>query len=246
MKIFVITFLLAVSGCSNLTDPTSHLHDSSEKNRQNFDELVLATSKYWDSHISNAGGKLRIDSDWESPIRNGYAKRESTDWILQVHGGFYRHFATTNDGFLALLCHEIGHHLGGAPFKANISWMSQEGQADYFAASYCLPKMWENADNSSFQQNTEVSQTLRAQCEVKFENTEMADLCVRIGMAGFSFVEINRIEHGYASETSSVDFGTPSSAIAAIPTIYPRAQCRLDTFLAGATGNPRPRCWFIP
>jgi hypothetical protein len=246
MKIFVITFLLVVSGCSNLTDPTSHLLDANEKSRQNFDELVQSTLIYWDSHISNAGGKLRIDSDWESSVLNGYAKREGNDWILEVPGGFYRHSATTSDGFLALLCHEIGHHLGGAPFKPNISWMSQEGQADYFAASYCLPKMWERADNASFQQKTEVSQSLRALCEVKFENRGMADLCVRIGMAGFSFVEINRIEHGYASETSSVDFGTPSSVIAAIPMTYPRAQCRLDTFLAGAIGNPRPRCWFIP
>ena len=45
-----------------------------------------------------------------------------------------------------MICHEVGHHLGGAPFMPKyyedyyLFRGSSEGQADYYATSNCLKK----------------------------------------------------------------------------------------------------------
>jgi Zn-dependent protease with chaperone function len=54
-----------------------------------------------------------------------------------MFGGLARDPLVTKDGFSAVICHEIGHHIAGAPRKG-FSWASNEGQADYFATTKCL------------------------------------------------------------------------------------------------------------
>jgi len=67
-----------------------------------------------------------------------------------MFGGLARHETMTPDGFATVVCHELGHHLGGVPKKFSWfgnSWASNEGQADYFGIMKCLRKMFEHEDN---------------------------------------------------------------------------------------------------
>jgi hypothetical protein len=48
----------------------------------------------------------------------------------------------TKYGLSLMLAHETGHHLGGPPYDPGIPWLTWQGQADYWAASIAMPKIW--------------------------------------------------------------------------------------------------------
>jgi hypothetical protein len=217
-----------------------------QKNEVQFNTLVQKVQAVYSPVVASAGGNLVINSFWNSNILNGFADRRDTQWLIEINGGLYRNGKITDDGLAALLCHELGHHLGGMPFKADSSWMSSEGQADFYSASICLRKVWGREDNLAAIQILSVPNDLKDQCSIADQINADSALCIRIAMAGFSFVEFNRIEHGYASETTAVNFETPAPELNGKALTYPRAQCRLDTFFAGALQKNRPRCWFLP
>lgn len=196
--------------------------------------------------ISLQQSKLIIENHWDDNALNGFAEREGPLWKIESYGGLYRSSIITQDGYMAFLCHELGHHIGGAPFKPDILWMSSEGQADYFAASMCLKRLWKNESNQQIIELQTVPKSLLQICQRSSIDQDALALCVRIGLAAFSFVEFNRIEHGYASENTFVQFDSPAKYAADRYFVYPRAQCRLDTFVAGMTGADRPLCWYIP
>ena len=56
---------------------------------------------------------------------------------IRVWGGMLNHRLMNSDTLLLLLCHEIGHYLGGPPTKSRGGWSSTEGQADYYSAYKC-------------------------------------------------------------------------------------------------------------
>lgn len=186
--------------------------------------------------------KLIIEGRWLDGTIDAYATRDDdNNAVIVMNGGLARHPEMTINGFLVLICHEVGHHLGGAPkiLRGNSglrSWSSAEGQADYYATSKCLPAFFDTY------------------LDMK-ESITMASLAVS---KVFASLMIGIPE----PQLSTVDSTTVTT------TIYnhPRPQCRLDTYLAGAnceigpdvpfdSVNPqvgacirdrgiRPACWF--
>jgi hypothetical protein len=56
-----------------------------------------------------------------------------------MYGGLARYPGMTEMGFQIVLCHEIGHHLGGQPtYNQGRDWASVEGQSDYWATLSCM------------------------------------------------------------------------------------------------------------
>jgi len=95
----------------------------------------------------SAKGKLEIYGTWDSETINAYSMRDEDIFIITISGGFARAPYMTRDSFALVLCHELGHHLGGFPKKYKGHWSSAEGQADYFATSKCLKKYWSTEMN---------------------------------------------------------------------------------------------------
>jgi hypothetical protein len=146
-----------------------------------------------------------------------------------------------------VVCHEIGHHIGGAPKKGQssgegggwwggqvggLSWPSNEGQADYFATLKCLRKAWNN-DN-----NTEIVKTLNAPkavvdvCSKRYRKNKVdSALCVRMAMAGKSVSDLFSV----LGKLPATDFSTPDTKVVnSTDHNHPKAQCRLDTYYQGA------------
>ena len=66
-------------------------------------------------------------------------------WIprfVRVYGGLVRHPAITKYGLTLMLAHETGHRLGGLPRDPAMPGMTWQGQADYWAASVAMPRVW--------------------------------------------------------------------------------------------------------
>jgi hypothetical protein len=79
---------------------------------------------------------------WESPTVNAQAWRLGRVRFVRVYGGLVRHPAMTACGLALMLAHETGHHLGGSPLDPDLRWPTWQGQADYWAASEGMPKVF--------------------------------------------------------------------------------------------------------
>ena len=79
---------------------------------------------------------------WESPTVNAQAWRLGSARYVRVYGGLVRHPMITKYGLALMLAHETGHHLGGLPRDPAMPWLTWQGQADYWAASVAMPKIW--------------------------------------------------------------------------------------------------------
>jgi hypothetical protein len=220
--------------------------------------------------VSNMGGTLRINRKWGDATVNANATR-SGSWVVNMFGGLARHQTITEDGFALVLCHEIGHHLGGAPKVAGFlnRWASNEGQSDYFATLKCLRKAFLNDKNTTIVRKLKAPVALTQACAKAWPNKDDKAICVRAGMAGASVAAL------FASLRNKPEakFETPDTNIVSrTDDAHPAHQCRLDTYFQGAlceiglnedvsqkdevqgtchaslghTSGLRPLCWFKP
>jgi hypothetical protein len=79
---------------------------------------------------------------WESGTINSQAWRLGLAKNVRVYGGLARHPRITRAGLALMLAHETGHHLGGPPRDPDMSWISWQGQADYWAANVGMKKVF--------------------------------------------------------------------------------------------------------
>ena len=79
---------------------------------------------------------------WESPTLNAQAWRLGSARFVRVYGGLVRHPAITKYGLALMLAHETGHHLGGLPRDPHMTWMTWQGQADFWAARTGMPQVF--------------------------------------------------------------------------------------------------------
>jgi hypothetical protein len=79
---------------------------------------------------------------WESPTVNAQAWRLGPARFVRVYGGLVRHRAISKCGLALMLAHETGHHLGGLPRDPDLRWPTWQGQADYWAASEGMPRVF--------------------------------------------------------------------------------------------------------
>lgn len=217
---------------------------------------------------------LKVDRKWSDETVNAYAQQSGKTWSVAMFGGLARHEAITMDGFRAVVCHEVGHHVGGA-VKKGMSWASNEGQADYFATSKCLKKYFEEDHEETIRiyesaQGDANSQFAKRRCDETHSVLLEAASCFRGAMAGQSLAELFR---ALRSSTQDLRFNTPDKKeVATTNDAHPDSQCRMDTYFAGALCDKdhnifpdnekvevgyctekenykigvRPHCWYAP
>lgn len=79
---------------------------------------------------------------WESRHINAQAWRLGEARNVYLYGGLVRHSVITRAGLAVALAHETGHHLGGEPRDPDMTWMTWQGQADYWAAKTGMPAVF--------------------------------------------------------------------------------------------------------
>lgn len=241
-----------------------------------FNKVIDDVSAIYEPVIKQRGGKLKVNRLWTDSTVNASAQRVGKSYVLNMYGGLARHEIVTEDGFALVVCHELGHHLGGFPQKGrddgNPSWASNEGQSDYFATMKCFRKLRENENNTAFIKKKKVPSSVQLKCSETFKSTAEISLCIRGSLAGQVLANLLHTLGG-GSESNTPDFDTPdASEIEATNDAHPKAQCRLDTYFAGATcyashlqdfgtddaatgacaeekgdtSSFRPHCWYKP
>jgi hypothetical protein len=200
--------------------------------QEQFDQVMDRAEAIYGPEIAARGGRLVLRRLWENPTVNASAQRSGTDYILNMYGGLARHESITQDGMALVVCHEIGHHIGGAPkYDGGLDWASNEGQADYFANLKCLRLMFAG-EGASFTRPKNDDPGPRAACEHSFALSVDQDLCVRGAIAGMSVTTLFR---QLRQETTLPRYDTPDPAVVAeMYDGHPGTQCRLDTYFAGS------------
>ncbi len=181
--------------------------------------------------ISEMGATLKMNNLWTSNTVNASAQQYGSVWQVNMYGGLARHKLTTDDGFMMVVCHELGHHIGGAPrYDRNTDWASNEGQADYFAGLKCMRRVLQNDDNVSIVAGMQIDAEATKQCKVVYSSAAEIALCQRVAMAGKSLGQLL----GSLGGSSNVNFHTPDTkAVKTTNDAHPKAQCRLDTYFQG-------------
>lgn len=87
--------------------------------------------------VKARGAHLKVILDESNNTVNATAKREDQDWQIIVYKGLLSHPMLSEKEITLILCHELGHHLGGNPTAARGGWASCEGQADYWSTHSC-------------------------------------------------------------------------------------------------------------
>ena len=241
---------------------------SNEMTEAKFNQIISKAEKIYSPIVAKKGGKLVFNRLWNDATVNASAERNGNNWIVNMYGGLARHPAITEDGFALIVCHELGHHLGGAP-KFPGQWAADEGEADYFSTLKGLRNHFADEDNVAIVKNMKVEQVAVAACEKQFPEEKAKALCVRESMAGLSSANLSAA----LASSPAPDFGTPDPAqVAQTNDAHPLAQCRLDTYFGGSVcgvsvavdlgetdptvgscssekGDKigiRPRCWYKP
>jgi hypothetical protein len=236
---------------------------------EQFNAVIDRFERIYTADIAKAGGTLKVNRLWTDGTVNASAQQIGTTWVINMYGGLARHPAITVEGLALVICHENGHHMGGAPKKADHVWATNEGGADYFAGLKCLRRFFAEDDNASIIAKSQIDPVAKERCESQFTNRKDQLLCLRSSLAGTSvallFMDLRR-------ESTPPSFGTPdSSVVTEMYDGHPMTQCRMDTYLAGATCHVdvtvpvsntdyregscfqpndeigyRPLCWFKP
>lgn len=236
-----------------------------------FNAVIDRFERLYTDEFSRLGGRLRVNRNWSDGTVNASANRSGSTWHINMYGGLARHPAITIEGFALVICHEGGHHIGGAPKISNwfSSWATNEGGSDYFATLKCLRRFFAEDDNETIIANANIDPHARTLCEQEFQTRADQLLCMRSSMAGtstaFLFMDLRK-------ETTQPRFDTPDqNQVSQTFNNHPATQCRMDTYFAGATcrvdhtipvsntdaregacnepNDPvgvRPRCWFKP
>lgn len=226
---------------------------------QEYLNTIRTFESYWGKFLSRHYNKtIKINKIDENTVR-AYATRDFSDNLeIYISKGMLSYQFMNPRLLNMILCHELGHYIGGAPksFRGKTKrrgWSSAEGQADYFSTSKCIPKMFNDG-----------ILTL-----MDIHSTKSCDTLICHNMHKLSF----DISVFYASlKTGSVNISKElRDSFVVRKTIYthPRPQCRFDTLLSGAQCsfkynesfddsdafigscmddfvkvNDRPECWF--
>ena len=251
----------------NNTDPKT----TNNINEKIFLASIARVSSVYEPVVKKMGGILFMNNRWIDDRVNAATQQYEQYRIISIFGGIARHRFITVDGLMMIVCHELGHHIGGAPNQSihGLTWASNEGQADYFASLKCMRRVLSTDDNVTIVSNMQIDPTASLKCKSIYKSATEIAICQRIAMAGKSLAMFL----GDLKGNSYVNFKSPDSSV--VNTTFnnhPKAQCRLDTYMAGAlcdkpvledlsetdaiagtcikkdgyTQGVRPLCWYRP
>lgn len=238
---------------------------------------LAKVTRIMEPQVRKHGLELAWNTDWKNDEFVAQVEQPDPAYpnrrTVSLSGGMGRSKFMNVDSFELIACHELGHVIGGAPkfwFSGEWKWLeafSLEGESDYFATLQCAKLIWRNDDNVAIIRDLDTSDEASRQCRQVYSNAQDAALCIRSVHAGV--VNMLVIMDEYRSD----DWGPVPDLNKYDPAkvewtyqLHPKAQCRVDTYVAGALCDrdprkilsdtdwnlgkcarglgARPRCWF--
>lgn len=223
----------ADQGCIFMPENNLHLEkldEPSNIDEKMFNDLIDQVTKIYEPIIDGHKAELKVNRLWDDKTVNASANQTGNSWILNMYGGLARRPEITPDGFQMVVCHELGHHLGGFPLKG-ARWAGNEGQADYFATQSCAHEIWKDQKDVNAASRKDVPSKVKAACDAQWTTTAEQNLCYRTALAGQSLANLL----AKLGNLGVPDFSKPDATVVKKTNDnHPKAQCRLDTYYQGA------------
>lgn len=215
----------------------------------------------FDGEINELNLRLDIEYHWDVGIFQAQGGRLNDVAKFEFYGALLK-APMTLETLTVVVCHEVGHLLGGLPevVPYPYRWNSAEGQADYYATAKCLKRLWKNSDNESYLADKEIADSISRPCSEVYAEPSQQALCKRTLLASLKAFQI-------LYEDDKMSYENPDrEEVSQMLLRYPSPQCRLDTLKAGALCDvsdevsfsfeslsdgacidgvgARPKCWF--
>lgn len=252
-RTFIAALAVTIAGSAQAFAPTSHdecdlippnamyfaTAAGTGIDEKMFNKVIDEVEAYYKPLIKARGATFKVERKWKDGTVNAYATQNGKTWMVTMFGGLARHVETTPDAFAAVICHEIGHHIGGQPkYDGGTAWASAEGQSDYFATAKCLRRVFEVGGNWLTEvdraelRRTATDPTVDKACTQAFGvSTKDGEICVRSSAAGLQLARLLADLGG----SPMPKYDTPDkNKVKSTDEAHPEAQCRLDTYFNGA------------
>ena len=273
MKQVFIKSLISILAFSTFSfGHAGQVEKSSGLTKEVYDQVIDRVQDIYTPIYHQAGLKLLIQRRWEIDTVNAYSQKIGNRVLVTAFGGIARHKAMTKESLALVLCHEMGHSIGGSPKRSTKnslpSWISVEGQTDYFSTARCLKRYFGPDDNIEIIKTIDIPPAVSKKCQLAFSDENKVAICIRSAVAGLQlshlFLDLRGINR------NSINFNTPSTiTVTETKPGFPSVQCRLDTYLAGSLCDAdldqdvsdtdpkqgycpqgeigaRPLCWYHP
>lgn len=226
-----------------------HPHEitGSEITEQQFLTTIHEIHALYFPMSQDLGRPMEIFHDWKMPYFSAWASNLDQVFKINFWGGFARLPSMSIETWEFVVCHEVGHIVGGEPMEDNklLNDFSAEGQSDYFAITECLPHYYRTFARTQFDRSRSTKFELET-CNKRYKNTIDQNICLKTLKAGRDFSHILR-ESGHTDDPTSYHTPAPHTD-ETIDSSYPSPQCRLDSFLTGALCLDkecvRDGCWY--
>lgn len=195
---------------------------------EEFKDMIALGVEYYTDIVKGHGATLTIKNLWTDNTVNAMAGKQGSNWTVYMFGGYARLKGMTKDGLTSVMCHEIGHLVGGFPENSQYGKMANEGQSDYFAGHACFKRMFKDDLEVNATFRDKVQEYPKETCDAMYDTQEDKDLCYRTAVTGFelwsALSKRNPVKWGFNNKDKKVVSKTSHR--------HPQAQCRLDTALA--------------
>ncbi len=209
--------------------------------KKEFLRIIERVKKIYVPIFRDLDMNFKIEYLWEDKQLNAFAGMSGPDRFILLYGGYARQKLMTPDAYLSVVCHEIGHHLGGFPKKMNSTWSSSEGQADYFSTLKCMKEVLESdPENSPMADALNLPDDIKLQCRSQFNGDDQYNICLRSSKAAEDYGKViaNILVPG---SEKNISLMTPADELTFVTNLrHPSAQCRVDTKFQGALCNVSP------
>lgn len=194
-----------------------------KKTESTFNKINQNVYLLYSNQAKKHNAKLAVNELWTSKDNNAYAMKLNQNWTITMHGELYRHPYLTHEAYALVVCHEMGHLLGGAPYNANSEKTSVEGQADLWAIGSCFPRYINVFGEETDLSDKRVLEICRSQ------NIDLKT-CYKSTLAAESLART--LAH-ISSQALPVLNARDNSLAKTTLLTHPASQCRLDTFMNG-------------
>lgn len=210
--------------------------------------LFRLLEKEYGNSIGNRTLSISADFNWLQPYMGAGSKMLDGEFSVMIWGGMVR-APFMNVGVLSsILCHEIGHRLGGPPhqiFDGKEDWSSAEGQSDHFAATQCLPKLYRILKNTSQSYLQQEKEDMSTKICKKVPLSERAQ-CEWVATAGIDMIQFLQVYYNFDLPIPNPENSPTEKVRETLHTQYPSPQCRMEIFKVGAACLKGAQCQRLP
>lgn len=186
---------------------------------RDFVEIPKKILALFSQELKSKKYPVQFDTRWNSPYFGAGVSLYNQKFNIVVFGGMARIDGMTKEAYATVICHELGHIIGGAPYSKmkGYEWSSIEGQADFFAASVCLPRYFISL------------------------GVGQKSLKNEIEASAYEFFETVKFVSSETKNQPLIRWHATQEVAKETIQGYPSIQCRYENYRESSV---RPACWF--